>query len=813
MTDYTLDDTGAVIDARLDLANSATQPDDVRSWEAALAQQLGGLYFKVSESRCFQEASLTATTPSKIGDQVGLIKGQDGKWFALAKNANTCGVLRVDNAGNLYIDGAGTTASNAAFYVRDKDNNPLDPTLTWTMILSAAGTGRPAATLAQTNVNGKPLEIQQAGFRFTGPTGDWKTTTMRQGFRGEFPWVARLKKDGTAFQAWNGTEAVPADSYTTLDESGMVRALSIFSDARSGLIGQFPSGKLYGLFFVPSEIDEKTSIAIAESLRKAGDPSKKKPVDDRPIFINFMTDQVVARDEQYNVSEAITAGILSDNGGGLSYNLNYMNWWDQDRTYVFDLERKATAPATEDILLQTVSSNEVQETIFNRPVFGLLYSQYGSSTTTFGNTAGIVGPANAEIPRSRVAIQISPKKRIVTIGHGGTAIVNSHVTFPMIPPTALIINKETTEYTILRMAIYPGKMDMAEIHEAFDRAGTVDIHYNGDSFVSQNMASATNEVFMQEGYDNLRWTEDGVGGLGFYESKGRGHAQRYLNRPFDHSKVLLICDGGFGGEPVTLRTAIMNMAQANYTRGFDQTGLEGAAGGIKETLPRGVSSTRGESRAFFVEPNPLTQAFGSTNRDEFESLLEICRGMFNQVQAGAQIIQKYIPTIEAMLSAYDEFGPTPEQITTNKTRVAQGLWGVHLSADNTHPNVNGKIPYARATMGVLIDNAVLSGATSLPAAPTGLAVDGSGVLTWDRVEWANAGKHPVRGYRVYKDGVALPSQQSLSFVSEFIQANGGEIYGKQYIREYDTTSHGSGDYTVAAITSKGTGPQSSSVTV
>lgn len=783
---------------------------------ASMAAELGGAYFDISKCQMWQESSLSASTPSKIGDPVGLIKGLDGKYFALAKDDDRRGVLRIDRAGNAYIDGAGTTASGAAFFIRDKDNNVYDPGVDWTLIWTGNGDGRIASVNDSTGW-GYPLEMTPDGsLRFTRPDGSpsfGDARSISPKYRTDCCWTARFKKIGTNLQFFAGDELNPRISdFATHDDSAQVRiAVLMTEDARSLPSGGYKTGKMYGVFWVPTDIAETAAANVAKHMATLNDPSKFQS-DPRPVILDWINDIVLIRDTLYTFAEAVAAGWLTDNGGG-SYTLNYMQWWNVDRTYVYDIEGKFASWSGTEVMQETVGENRVPEQLYGSSVYGILYAGYGSPTTSQGNTASVLNGLPADIPRRREAIRISAGKRVNTVAHDGSVNAYTHTTFPSIPPSGLTFNTETTDFSILRVALYPKYLSGPEVHEAFDRAGTADIHMNGDSFVAQNLDGAFNEFLVGEGYGNLRWTADGAGGLGFHEPLGNGHAQRYQNRQFDHSKVLLISDGGFGevsGDDI-LAMSLLDMLRNCYQRVFGFAQEEGAAGGVLEALPLGLDRAKGPARAFFIEPNPMTNAAGTTQRDEFEVKMNNARRLFNSVN-NAQLAERYIPTLEALFCAYDDFGASAGDITTGKALAQQARWPSNVSGDGVHLNANGKIVYARAALGYLIDNLILLGTASLPAAPSGLAVN-AGVLTWDRVEWADAGRHAIRGYWVYKDGVALPPQPLISYISTSIYANGGQLYGKQYVREFDTTIHGAGDYTVSAITSKGEGPQSAALTV
>jgi hypothetical protein len=768
---------------------------------AGLAIRKSGVFFLIHPAFCFQERIATATTPALIGDPVGSFRSADGAWVAIASQDDRRPILMLDEAGHYCL---GEGAKNMV--VQDLVGGYYDPTTAWTHIGGWRAGGVPSvasgdlfgSTPFSWGVgSGQGRRLYMASKNNTGVQIATETAlnTTAKIFDDTqdpitVPFVLRVVKSLTDIAGYyNDGKERQASTVVPWDDSAITRRLGLFMNrVDSPAQSNFDNGRFYGGLWVPGTLTEdETSATVAEMMRLT---IPKEPVwqkDPNPVILDFDNDDYTVRGKSISLSDLI------DNGGG-SYTLEDTRWWGHDRTYIIDVDSDLEAGSHAGVFIEALSGNLVNEQIAVNS-----QSPQSQSVVIYPSSQGLAtqkGGGNFAFDvtrRMRIAF-VCKAGEPVHIRSNNSAVSNAAKTFVSLPPTAIKINTAVTGWTLHRAAFYGEALEGDDLWDAMN-AGTgpaahPPLHVLGDSFTAWGGYDFGKRVF-DEFYDDgpVLLSNDGVGGVAFYEGSGTGHSQRWEHTPQHYGKTLILNDGGY--EYRTWGDAI-------------------SAFGIMSIVQKLKLDGDNLNRWLITEPNPITNEIGGTQRGEFDLGMTQMRLLANKNAPNARTV--FVETLEAMFCIYSDdatvthYDSGDNIISTyvdgmtkgeyDRACVLAGLWPRTASSDATHYLEPGRAVYAKAAAGMIKDMGWGPGTTALPDTVQNLTATGS-VLTWDMP--ADDGGHPVLGFQVQKN--------TGSWVTQSAQGSPtvGRLAGnkRQYIREW--TAPDAGTYRVAAITYKGQG--------
>lgn len=218
------------------------------------------------------------------------------------------------------------------------------------------------------------------------------------------------------------------------------------------------------------------------------------------------------------------------------------------------------------------------------------------------------------------------------------------------PPQSVTIDTDVEGWNVHRVAIHAGALEGEKLYAALNMGDESAIHVLGDSFVVQGFPKTMHEMMNDLGQGDVAFSQDGVGGLAFYETDGHGHTQRFANTPQNFTKILVMNDGGFEysrGE-IVIKTSIMSALEKLKHNGSPK-------------------------QYIFLEPNPLNPV-GDSRNDEWNEAMGWVRELIDT---------RFVYTLEAMFAANDGGAGDLAQ-------VAIGLWPDSLTGDGTHPTEAGR---------------------------------------------------------------------------------------------------------------------------
>jgi hypothetical protein len=715
---------------------------------AALAAAKGGVYLRINPAFCFQESAVTASTPANVGGLVGCIRGAEGSFFAVAFDDARRGTLQQDAAGNYYI-----AATGAAYIIRNAAGAAWDPTVEWTCIGGWRGGGS-AFTWARNISNVARVQLSESlndGNRTTFYRPDNSQGALMLTSTGDpvsLPHVLRVVKTLSDMRAhYNGNpQRGAAGPVVPFDDTAEVREVGLFMN-RTGAVNANYSGRMYSFLMTPGVLTEQeAAICTAEAMRNTVPSRTRHVVDRNPVVLDFEAGSF----QWGGATRALSD--LTDNGDG-TYDLSFVNWWNQERTIVVDLEteRAGTSSGRFIEFLSENVSNEVIEVDDQSPTnLRVVYRSNVRNTIGFKDVwqEGTIG-----VKRFRAVLIVRPDGRIVERYFNGFAVTGSIVRgFSSIPPTAIRLRPQATGWKMTRAEFYGRALQGSELAGVLAGGPVANIHVVGDSFAGWNNSGFAREIETLLAADGapLLISVDGVGGVAFFELSGNGHAQRFAQTPLQWAKTLIMIDGGFEynrGE-VVVRSSLLSMI---------------------EKLTHGTTK-----RYIFMEPNPINPVGDSRNTD-WQAATGYIKTMIGN---------RYVDTLEAMFCLEDGSA-------NDRADVAVGLWPRSTRSDSTHYLPAGQVVYAKAALGALRDLGFVAGTTALPGVVQNLIATGS-VITWDAP--ASDGGHPIVGYIVQRNTGSWVTQDPQG------SATG---YTKQYLRTW--TAPAAGTYRVAAITRKGTG--------
>ena len=735
-----------------------------------LAQRKSGVYLRIHPEYCFQERSVSATTPALNGDPVGCIKSADGGWFAIATQDDRRPTLKLDEAGNWCL-GEGpknmrvTNAAGVAY-------NPTD---TWTHIGGWRASGTAFSWGGILTAGRREVRITPLDF-----TGSQTSITTANNVRTRIydstqdpitvPHVLRIAKSPTDAAAYyNDDPARKAGVVVPWDDTGVTRQLALFAVGTAVVdLGNdsFNTGRFYGGLWVPGTLTaDETRFATAEIMANTIPvlPLLKRSPD--PVVLDFdagtYTWGGVAR----------TLADLTSNGGG-SYTLNDMRWWGQERTIIIDIDSDLAAGSHSGTFLEFLSGNARNEIIGvdnqapqSRRI-SIWPAEYGLASVKAGDTFEV-----DVTRRMRIAFICRPGKPIeIRSNQRGMGSIGAK-TFYSIPPTGLKINTVVTGMTLRLVAVYGEALSDAALFAAMNEGTYKPIHVVGDSFVDWATRDFGKRIFDYI-YPSgpILLSNDAIGGTAFYEANGTGSSQRFARTPQHHGKTVILNDGGF------------------EIRSFG-SGIIGTA--VMSIVEKLSVDANGKNQWLIMEPNPIVNNVGTTARDEFDVGIELLRRLATTTVPSNERVC-FVDTLEIGFCLYDGSA-------NDKSDVLVGRWPRSLSSDLTHYLIPMRDAYARAAVAWLRDLGWAPGTTALPGAVTSLA--GAGLaITWSPP--AADGGHPVKGYQIQYNTTGT------TWVTQAPQGSPtlGRFVGntKQYIREW--TAPVAGKYRIAAITQKGTGP-------
>ncbi|MEY8098540.1 hypothetical protein AB9F29_14120 [Falsihalocynthiibacter sp. S25ZX9] len=383
---------------------------------------------------------------------------------------------------------------------------------------------------------------------------------------------------------------------------------------------------------------------------------------------------------------------------------------------------------------------------------GLRLNYFGADSFFQQYILGLVTTLTNNFDRCRVAIVVGVGKPIKVYASGDDVTnVTEHFCFPTLPPHSLTIDTDVEGWTTHRVALHAGALEGEKLYEALQMGDASAVHVLGDSFVVQGFPDVLHDLLAENGLGDVMTSFDGIGGLAFYETDGRGHTQRFANTPQHFGKTLVMNDGGFeyGRGELVIKTSIMSVLEKLKYNGAPK-------------------------QYILLESNPLNPVGDSRNVEWSDAM-----GWVRDV-----IGTRFVYTLEAMFCGNDGSAGDLAQI-------AIGLWPSSLTGDGTHPTEAGREIYAKAAYGALVDFGWLEGTITVPSVVQTLAAAGT-TITWAAP--ANDGGSPILGYKIERN--------TGSWVAQTPQGSAAG-YTKQYIRSWIAPA--SGTYRVSAITRKGTG--------
>lgn len=733
---------------------------------ADLATAKGGVYFRVHPDYCFQERSVTASTPSGIGGLVGCIKSPDGAFFGIAQQDDRRPTLRQDQAGNYYLD-----AATSNMLVRNASGVAYDPTIAWTHI---GGWRASARTPGNTTLGGTIFawgsglsQGRSIEFRGVDNTGNTTRTQIALNtFAALFdstqdpvsvPHVMRIVKSLADMAAYyNDNPSRRGLPLVPWDDSAITRNLVLFSSRPDVTTTNSFTGRFYGGLWVTGTLtDAEQQFATAEMMRLTVPRDSVRVQDPRPVLLDFDANTFSWAGETKSITD------LTDNGGG-SYTLNDMRWWNQEHTIIIDVESELD-PASVGTFLEFISGNCDNEQV-RIPVAA---GGFDTRVEYKGAGQGLATPqyrVNTDVAvakRVRIAFVVKPGERLDVYTNNQRNEDTNHRVYQSLPPSSVVINTVLTGWTLHRVALYgkvlQGDELWAEMGRGAGALGILPVHVLGDSFTAwatYDFNKRFSDLLFDEGNPILT-SYDGVGGVAFYESSGNGHSQRFALTPEHWRKTIILNDGALEARGEVL--------------------IKSQLASIFEKLNHPNSL----KRYIYLEPN-RTSVIGSTQRTDLDA-----RVVWVQETIG----DRYVATQEAMFCAYST---DPAEIADDLADIANGIWPRTLSSGGTHYLQEGRAIYAKAAYGALIDFGWIPGTTALPGVVQNLIATGT-TITWDAP--VDDGNHPILGYQIQRfNGTTWQTQTA--------QGNAAG-YTKQYIRSW--VAPNAAQYRVAAITRKGIG--------
>jgi hypothetical protein len=722
---------------------------------ASLAESNGGIYLRVQPENCFQEATATATTPSVLDGVVGCIRMPGATLRAVAFDAARRGTLKRDWAGNYYI-----LATGAAYIIRNSAGVAWDPTVEWTVIEGSRGSGTGTLFCWNRNTSGAGtarFETQDAStnggnfsqFRRQNNTTGTVANTPNLNYI-VTPNVMRIVKTLADMYAFCGDATVRAATGPTIpdDDTAEVREVGLFM-TRTGVVNtSYSGGRLYSFFMVPGVLGDADAATVTAAALYSTVPTRMPyAVDANPVILDFENDEF----EWGGAARALTD--LTDNGDG-SYTLNFVDWWNYERTFVVDLEPDAGAGSWTGTFVTLNSENTTNEQFMVDTATPSVRAVYRGHVRNGANTITAFWTRPAiDVKRFRASLVLKSDSSGAATARDGLVQSNTQRGFPGFGPTSITLRPQVTGWKMTRVAMYGKAMTDAELAPALADGITPVVHELGDSFVGWNNGGFARELEAVLATDGLALlhSDDGVGGVGFVGTTNQ-HRPRFALTPRQWGKTLILNDGGF-----------------EYTDG------EGPIRAALEEIIGRLTPT-GTKRYIYMEPNPINPVGDSRNTDWQAA------AVWMKDELGAD---RYAYTLEPMFCLEDGSA-------NDRTDVANGIWPRSTRSDSTHYLPAGQVLYAKAAVGLMKDLGFIPGSTTVPGTVQSLSATGL-VITWSAP--ASDGGHPIQGYIVQRDVSGTWTTQT--------PQGSATGYTKQYLRTW--TAPATGAYRVAAITHAGTG--------
>ncbi|MEH6836398.1 MULTISPECIES: fibronectin type III domain-containing protein [Falsihalocynthiibacter] len=148
---------------------------------------------------------------------------------------------------------------------------------------------------------------------------------------------------------------------------------------------------------------------------------------------------------------------------------------------------------------------------------------FGADSFFQQSILGLVTTLTNNFDRCRVAIVVEVGKPIKVYASGDDVTnATEHFCFPTLPPHSLTIDTDIEGWTTHRVALHAGALEGEKLYEALRMGDASAVHILGDSFVVQEFPDVLHDLLAENGLGDVMTSFDGIGGLAFYETDGRG---------------------------------------------------------------------------------------------------------------------------------------------------------------------------------------------------------------------------------------------------------------------------------------------------